>query len=347
MNALISAVVGLGLVASSTVAHADLKNPQASPSSSVEQTVGLTDIKVTFHRPAINGRKVWGELVPFGEVWRAGANENTTVTFSSDVKIEGKPLRAGTYGMHMIPTQKDWTVIFTNMAVAWGSFTYDQKEDALRVTVKPRSTSSSEERLNYHFDDPTNTKTTLVLAWEKLAVPIAIEIDTPKVVMASMRAELRGLPGFAPEGWAQAANYWVKNGGPLDEALKMADKSIGLRPTFGNLSTRAAILDKQGKADAAKETRAKAMAIATENDLNLYAYGLIADKKLDQAITEFKTIVDKFPNSWNAHDSLGEALAMKGDKAGSIAMYEKALSMVKDPVQKKRIEGVLVRLKQP
>jgi hypothetical protein len=347
MNALIPAVVGLGLLASSTVVHADLKNPQASPASSVEQTVGLTDIKVTFHRPAINGRKVWGELVPYGEVWRAGANENTTVTFSSDVKIEGKPLRAGTYGVHMIPTQKDWTVIFTNMAVAWGSFTYDVKEDALRVSVKPRQASSNEERLTYRFDDPTNTKTTLVLAWEKLAVPVSIEVDTPKVVMASMRGELRGLPGFAPEGWAQAAAYWVKNGGPLDEALKMADKSIGMRPTYGSLNTRAAILDKQGKANDAKEARAKAMAIATENDLNLHAYGLIADKKVDEAIAEFKTIVDKFPASWNAHDSLGEALALKGDKAGSIAMYEKALALVKDPVQKKRIEGTLQRLKQP
>jgi tetratricopeptide (TPR) repeat protein len=346
MRTLLPVLVSLGAFAST--AHAQrLKSPQASPAAELEQTIGLTEIKVSYHRPAINGRTVWGGLVPWGEVWRAGANENTTVTFSSDVKVEGKALKAGTYGLHMIPTQASWTIIFSNMNVAWGSFTYDQKEDALRVTVKPRTVATSEERLSYHFDDPTDKKATLVLAWEKLAVPVAIEVDTPKVVMASMRAELRGTSGFTPEGWNEAAQYWVQNGGPLDEAVKMVDRSVQMRAMFGNLMTRAAILDKQGKANDAKESRTKALAIATEADLNLYGYRLMGEKKMDEALAMFKTIVDKYPESWNARDSLGEALANKGDKPGAIAAYEKALSMVKDAAQKKRIEGVLKGLKAP
>jgi tetratricopeptide (TPR) repeat protein len=339
-------VLAASFFASSAYAE-HLKTPQQSPEAEIEQTIGLTEIKVTYHRPAVNGRTVWGGLVPYNEVWRAGANENTTVTFGNDVKIEGKALKAGTYGLHMMPTQKDWTIIFSNQAAAWGSFTYDQKEDALRVTVKTRLLTTSEERLSYRFDDPTDKKVTLVLAWEKLAVPIAIEVDTPKVVMAHMKNELRGLAGFSWEGWSDAAAYWAKNGGPLDEALKFADRSIQMRAQFANLMTRAQILDKLNKPNDAKDTRAKAMAVASENDLNLYGYGLMNDKKMDEALGVFKSIVDKYPESWNARDSLGEALATKGDKAGAIASYEKALAMVKDPVQKKRIEGVLKGLKGP
>ena len=339
-------VLAASLFATSAYAER-LKAPQQSPEAEIEQTIGLTEIKVSYHRPAVNGRSVWGGLVPYNEVWRAGANENTVVTFTTDVKIEGKALKAGTYGLHMLPTQKDWTIIFSNQNAAWGSFTYDQKEDALRVTVKTKPLAAPEERLAYRFDDPTDKKVTLVLAWEKLAVPFAIEVDTPKIVMANMRRELRGLAGFSWEGWNDAATYWVQNGGPTDEALKFVDKSIQMRPQFGNLMTRAAILDKINKPNDAKESRSKAMALASENDLNLYGYRLMNEKKVEEAIAMFKSIVDKYPESWNARDSLGEALANKGDKAGAIAAYEKALAMVKDPVQKKRIEGVLKGLKAP
>lgn len=330
-----------------TAAHAQrLTVPEASPPARVQQTVGLTEIAVSYHRPAVEGRPVWGRLVPYGEVWRAGANENTTVSFSTDVKVGGKPLRAGTYGLHTIPTAKEWTVIFSTATTAWGSYTYDQKEDALRITVTPRALPAHEERLAYRFDDVSNTKATLVLAWEKLAVPVSIEVDTPKVVMASMRSQLRGRDGFTAEAWAQAAGYWLRNGGPLDEATRMVDRSIGMAPSYGNLTVKAAILEKQGNAAAAKEARAKGLAIATENDLNQEGYRLVNEKKLDEAIALFRSIVQRYPQSWNAQDSLGEALAMKGDKAGAIAAYEKALSMVRDPAQKKRIEGTIAGLKK-
>src|SRR6184192_1886821 len=118
--------------------------PYASQAAQVKQRVGVTDITITYHRPMVNGRKIWGALVPFGQVWRAGANENTTIEFSTPVSVEGKGLVAGTYGLHMIPNPDTWTIIFSKMAVAWGSYSYNQTEDALRVEVKPRTLNEME-----------------------------------------------------------------------------------------------------------------------------------------------------------------------------------------------------------
>jgi predicted negative regulator of RcsB-dependent stress response len=343
------ALLCMAVLFASTAAHAQaaLELPQPSPAATVTQTVGITEIRVDYHRPSVGGRAIWGQLVPYGVPWRAGANENTIITFSSDVKIGGKPLRAGTYGLHMIPTARTWTVMFSNVSTAWGSFTYDQKEDALRVTVTPRTNAASEERLRYQFDDPTETKATLVLSWEKLSVPIVIEVDTPKIVMANTRLKLRGPTGFLWQNYNRAATYWLKNGGPLAEALKFVDRSIEMTPAYQNQMTRAAILEKQGKAKEAADQRVKAQSLATEADLNQLAYQLVADKKLDEAIKMFQSIAERFPASWNAQDSLGEALAQKGDKQGAIAAYTKALSLAKDPVQKKRIEATLAKLKAP
>src|SRR5512144_1994315 len=138
-----SARVPLGILAvsllavASAAAQTPLTLPQASPEASVAERVGLTDIELRYHRPAVNGRTIWGELVPWGEVWRAGANENTTIRFSSPVKTQERALPAGTYGLHMIPTRNDWTIIFSTQSAAWGSFSYDSKEDAARVTLRP------------------------------------------------------------------------------------------------------------------------------------------------------------------------------------------------------------------
>ena len=140
----------------------------------VTQRIGITDITINYHRPLIKGRKVWGGLVPYGQPWRAGANENTTISFSDPVTIEGQPLAAGTYGLHMIPTETDWTIAFSKTNTAWGSFTYDKAEDALRVTVKPAA-SDFHEALTYDFDDLGPDSTVVTLRWEKLAVPFRWE----------------------------------------------------------------------------------------------------------------------------------------------------------------------------
>jgi tetratricopeptide (TPR) repeat protein len=337
-------VAGLSLASTTAIAQ-QLKTPQESPRATVMQTIGLTEITVDYHRPAVNGRKVWGSLVAFNDVWRAGANQNTTVQFSTDVKVGGKLLKAGTYGLHMLPTAKQWTVMFSTVTTAWGSYSYNEKEDALRITVTPKAVTDHEERLLFKFDDPQDKKVTLTLAWEKLEVPIAIEVDTPNQVMANMRRELRGGLGFTWQAWNQAANYWFKNGGNLDEAIKHSDRSVGIAATYGNLMLRAQLLEKKGNAAGAKEARAKAVTLANENDLNLAGYQLLGAKKIDEAIAQFQAVVQKYPESWNARDSLGEALAIKGDKAGAIASYEKAFAMVKDEVNKKRIKATIAKLK--
>ncbi|HXU69888.1 MAG TPA: DUF2911 domain-containing protein [Polyangia bacterium] len=345
MRKLLVVVVSV-LVSSAALAQGapTLKTPEVSPAAKVEQTVGLTKLEVDYHRPAVNGRKVWGELVPYGQVWRAGANENTVFTTSSAIKVAGKMLPAGSYGLHMLPTANDWTVIFNKVTTAWGSFAYEQKDDQLRVTVRPTTVGEKEERLAYRFDDPTDKATTMTLRWDKLAVPVKIEVDTPAVVMNSMRGELKGLAQFFWEPWMQAAAYWMQNGGNLDEAQRFADKSLTFGPHFRNLRARAAVAEKKGDKAKAEQLRAEAMKVAEEPDLNIFGYTLMQQKKLDEAITIFERNVKEHPQSWNTYDSLGEALAMKGDKSAAVENYKRALGMVKDDANKKRITDVLARL---
>ena len=170
--------------------------PQPSPKATVSQTIGITKVEVVYHRPAVKNRKIWGDLVPYNTVWRAGANENTTISFSDPIKVEGKDLPAGTYGLHMIPTENTWTIIFNKNSSSWGSFFYKEEEDALRVTVQPQ-TAENEEQLSYAFDDVSNNSAVIVLRWEKLKVPIHVEVDTKELVLSKARtAYLRGPAGF-------------------------------------------------------------------------------------------------------------------------------------------------------
>src|SRR4051812_39038426 len=159
-----------------TTSRADLELPDASQLAVTKQRIGLTDITITYHRPLVNGRKVWGGLVPLGEVWRAGANENTTIEFSDPVMVEGQALPKGIYGLHMIPGADSWTIIFSKMASAWGSYTYSQTEDALRVNVKPVP-NEMEEALQYSFEHLTPDSVAVTLKWEKLAVPFKVSIN--------------------------------------------------------------------------------------------------------------------------------------------------------------------------
>ena len=336
-----------GLVLSGGVALGQLPPlnvPQASPAASVKQQIGLTDITIDYHRPAVNKRKVWGDLVPYGQVWRAGANENTTITFSSPATVGGKTLPAGTYGLHMLPTEKDWSVMLSSVASAWGSFSYDEKEDLVRFTVAPKP-ADFEERLEYRFENPTENSVDVVMQWEKLSVSFPITVDTNAVVMASLKAQLRGLPRFGWQAWNTAANWALTHDQDLDQALKWADQSVTTQATYGNLRTKAAILEKKGDTKQAEELRAQAMKIATEADINAAGYALMGQKKYDEAIALFRKNIKDYPNSWNCYDSLGEALAAKGDAKASVESYRKALSMTADPVQKKRIEDILSKMK--
>ena len=332
------------LFAAAAVAQAPLKLPEASPEATISQAVGLTDITIRYHRPAVNKRTVWGDLVPWDQVWRAGANENTTITFSSPVTVNGKPLAAGTYGVHMIPKAGgDWTIAFSKVSWAWGSFSYDEKEDALRVTAKAEP-ADFQERLSYSFDDPTDKSVVVALRWEKLRVPFTVEVDTPTVVVESLRRQLRDLPRFSWQGWNQAANYSLQNKVNLDEALTWVDRSIRMQENFNNLRTKAGLLELKGDTKTATELRDRAMKIATEADINAYGYQLLAQGKTDEAIEMFKKNVKDHPQSWNTYDSLAEGYDRKGDKKLAADFYRKAQSMVRDEEQKKRISGILARL---
>jgi hypothetical protein len=314
--------------------------PQPSPAATITQQVGLTDITISYHRPAVNKRDVWGKLVPYDQVWRAGANENTVITFSSDVTVSGQKIAAGSYGLHMIPTQKDWTVILSRESRAWGSFFYDQKDDAARFTVTPRP-SEFVERLAYTFDDPSDHGVTATLRWEKLAVPLAIDVDTPAVVSASLHTQLKGLQGFFWQPFAQSAAYCANHNVNLEEAQAWADKAVKLNENFTTLRAQALVSEKRGDTARAQQLRDKAMTLATEADMNAYGYQLLGAGKTQEAIAVFKQNVEKYPASWNTYDSLGEGLAAAGQKAEAIAQYQKARSMVKDETNQKRIDGIL------
>ena len=320
-----------------------LQLPQGSQSASVKQTIGLTDLTVTYHRPAVNKRKVWGGLVPYGEVWRAGANENTTFATTDDVSINGEKLAAGKYGVHMIPAAGEWTVIFSRDSASWGSFAYDEKADALRIKVTPKP-SEFQERLGYTFDDPTEDSTTLSMRWEALRVPFTVKVDVPTVVLSKIRTQLKGLPQY-PLVWSQAAAYSLGAGGNLDEALQWVDRSISRTRNFQNLRTKAAILEKRGDSAAATALRNEAMTVATEADMNAHGYGLMGQNKTSEALAVFKKNVQNHPKSWNAHDSLAEAYALSGDKASAIQSYSRALELTTDPTQKTRIEKEIARVK--
>ncbi len=317
--------------------------PRVSPRAMVSQTIGLTAITITYDRPGINDRKVWGELVPYDSVWRAGANENTTISFTSPVTVGGQTLEAGRYGLHMIPTPSDWTVIFSRESSAWGSFSYDPKEDAARVKVTPQP-AALQERLSYTLEDPTANSVVATLRWEKLAVPLTIKVDVPSVVADSLRQQLRGLPRFSWQGWNQAAAWCLQNNTNLDEALTWSDQSIALNENFTNLRVKAAILDRRGDGATAARLLERALPLATENELNSYGYLLLGQGKNDEAIEIFRKNVKSHPQSWNTYDSLGEAYAKNGEKKLAVANYNKALSMVQDSAQKKRIGGILAGL---
>jgi len=328
------------------VAQAPMPVPQPSPKASVVQTIGITDVTIVYHRPAVKNRKIWGDLVPYNDVWRAGANENTIVQFSDPVKVEGKDLPAGTYGLHMIPTEKAWTIIFNKNSSSWGSFFYKDGEDALRVTVLPQI-SEGQEQLNYTFENVSDNSALIVLRWDKLRVPIRVEVDTKELMLAKARdTYLRGPAGFTWQGYYQAAGYCLQNDADLNEALTWIDKSITINENGTNLYVKAGILDKLGRNADAEKVRDRMMNVAaSESDFNLLGYQLLGAGKKKEAIEIFKKNVTQHPDSWNVYDSLAEAQAANGDTQPAIENYTKALAMVKDDANKKRITATLKKLK--
>ena len=326
----------------SLFAQQNLTLPGASQYATVMQQVGLTDIKIDYHRPGVKRRQIWGVLVPYNQVWRAGANQNTTISFSNDVIIAGQNVPAGTYGLHMIPTKGDWTIILSRDYRAWGSFFYNEGNDLLRFTAKPLS-SDFHEWLMYSFDEVTPNSTTASLNWDKLKIPFKIEIDLHKQILEDMAIQLTGLPGFFWQGWNQAAMYCYTNTIDLEQGLKWAERSISINKTAANTYTKALILADLNKGLESAELKTEAFTSASEVDINNLGYQIMNGGKIDDAIEVFQKNTELNPNSWNVWDSLAEAYMNKGDKKLAIQNYTKALGMAPEN-QKDRIKGTLAQL---
>ncbi len=236
----------LFVLANAPRTSAQLKLPRPSQKSSVTQTVGLTDVTITYSRPGVKGRAIWGELVPYDKVWRTGANEATVFTVTDDVTINGQKLPAGTYSFHTIPSKDEWTIIFNKDDGQWGSFQYDEKKDALRVKAKPQ-TAEMQEWLSFSFPDPKMNSAQVALRWEKLMVPFTVEVDTMTKALADARA---AVAAAKPDDWRtpfQAASWFVQAETNMDEARKWVEQSIAVKETYNNLSLKSQMLAKEGK----------------------------------------------------------------------------------------------------
>jgi hypothetical protein len=319
-----------------------LNLPRDSQHAKVIQRVGITDITINYHRPLVKGRKVWGGIVPYGEVWRAGANENTTIEFTDPVTVEGKPLARGIYGLHMIPTDNEWTIIFSKTAAAWGSFTYNQSEDALRVTVKPHA-AEMKEALAYEVDDVTPTSATITLRWEKIAVPFKVDVSTNEIVAQSLHAQLRGLAQYTWDGWDDAATYLFTNKVNMEEALKDEDRSIAVEERFDNLMNKSRILDAMNRKDDATAARNKALGMA--NIIQLHGYGrqLQQQGKQEEAFAIFRTNIQKNPNHWLVRTEAARLAVAKGDYDGAVKEMKLAQAAAPEP-NKPQIAGLVKRL---
>jgi hypothetical protein len=319
-----------------------LELPRGSQHATLTQRVGITDITINYHRPLVNGRTIWGTLVPYGQVWRAGANENTTISFSDPVTIEGKPLDRGTYGLHMLPTADSWTVIFSKNATSWGSFTYDEKEDALRVTVKPQP-AELHNALTYDFDDLAADSTLVTMRWEKLAVPFKVSVNVGQVMQASLDKQLRGLAQYSWMGWDDAATYLHDNKGNLEQALKYSNKSIENEDRFDNEITKARVLRAMNRNDEAKTAEAKGLEKATPLQVHLYARQLQADMRQDEAFAIFKDNAKKHPNEWFVHSGMARMYCAQNDFDNAAKEMKIALGGAPEQ-QKAYVSGLVKRL---
>lgn len=342
------------------------ENPQAS----VTQAIGPVRVSIDYSSPRVvrgttdRRGKIWGELVPWGLSdlgfngcsscpWRAGANENTTFTVTHDVKVQGQPLPAGTYGLHMIPGKDEWTVIFSKDAKSWGSFWYEPKQDALRVTAKAGK-SEYHEWLTYEFIEREPAKTTAALKWEELQIPFTVTVDNPtQLWVDNMRTDLRGFAGFFWQNWQAAAAYCAQNKVNLPEALKWAERAVsdpfsGGDENFITLSTLARLQRLNGLEAEAARTFEKAINHRTAGPLQIHlaARQLLTDGKKEEAVKLFQLNARRFPNQWPVHVGLMRGYAAIGDKKKALQEAKLALPQAPNEPNKKNLEGLIKQLEE-
>ena len=290
-----AALVVAAACAASLPARAQLRTPRPSQKASVMQTIGVTDVTVTYSRPGVKGRKIWGDppagapagtatlddararpadavIVPYGRVWRTGANEATTFTVTDDVFVNGQPLKAGTYSLHTIPGRDEWTIIFNSDPGQWGGFAYDEKKDVLRVKAKPETAADSQEWLAFQIDPADETSARVNIRWERLRVPFTVEVkDVPALTLTKARASVAAAK---PDDWQmplQAASYLLNSKGDLTQALAWAEQSIKARENFNNLNLKARVLAAQGKTAEAVAAGEKALQVGRAANANAQA----------------------------------------------------------------------------
>lgn len=240
-----------------TATIAQVATPQPSPKATLIQEVGISEVKIVYSRPGVKGREIWGKLVPYNEIWRTGANANTTISFSDKVKINGAELDAGTYGIHTIPNKDEWTVIFSKDNTLWGSMGYKKENDALRISVKPTACEFTE-RLTFDVANISDEKADVVLKWEKVQVALAIEFATQSLVMTKFEEAIKWQPPMT------AANYVLRAGGDLSKAMKWVEVSIAIEENYWNLRTKAQLEAKSGNKKSAIPLMEKALEYASK-----------------------------------------------------------------------------------
>jgi hypothetical protein len=337
--------------------------------ASVAQFIGPVQITVDYSSPNVHGTngkdrrgQIWGKLVPYGMAdlgvnggkpspWRAGANENTVFTISNEIKIQGQALPAGRYGLHMIPGENEWTVIFSKNADVWGSFYYDEKEDALRVKTSAKK-HEYREWLTYEFTERRPDSAMLELQWEDLSVPMSIKVDNINdIYVAKIRNDLKNAVGFDHRGWVSAAQFCVQANTHLDEALAWADKAIsgpgGLGVTnFSTLSTKALVLSKLGREGEVKPLMEQAIRLAGTTPLEIHQYGrqLLTAKKTSEAMEVFKYNAERNGETWPTNVGLARGYSASGDLPKALDYAKKALAQAPDTLNRNNLQDMVKTL---
>ena len=337
--------------------------------ASVSQHIGVVKVTIDYSSPDVHAPdgtdrrgKIWGTLVPMGAPddpfgtctecpWRAGANQNTVFTVSHDVKVEGQPLAAGSYGLFMAPGPDEWTVIFSKNHASWGHYFYDAKEDALRVKVKP-SKAEYNEWLTYEFTDRRPDKATVALKWEELQVPFTISVDNATDLhLARIRDELRNFQGFNWQNWRAAANYALQVKRPND-ALEFADAAVNRQfvgvENFQTLSTLAQAQEAAGKTADATATRQRALSHYTAGPAELHQYGrqLLGQGKKDDALKVFELNAKRHPNAWPVHVGLARGYSAVGRYKDALKHAKLALAQAPDEVNRKSLADGIKKLEE-
>jgi tetratricopeptide (TPR) repeat protein len=329
--------------------------------ASVSEQIGLTQVTIHYDRPGVKGRegKIWGQLVPAGFTdqgfgsskaapWRAGSNENTTIEFTSDVKINGQPLPAGRYGFFIAYDPNESILIFSRNSTSWGSFFYDDKEDVLRVNIRPVALDKSVEWLKYEFSDETANSAIVSLQWEKLSFPFKVEVDYDKDQIESFRKQLRNKEGFLWESWNQAAQWCLQNNTNLDQALAWADSatsaSFGGDKSFAAWSTRAQLLEKLNRQNEADAIMKKTLAFASVFEVHQYGRQLIQQKKAREAMEVFKNNFQKNPNQFTTLVGMARGYSANGEYKSALKYLTQALPL-SPGAQKNNVETMIQKLK--